>query len=203
MVLLHGEHVLYGPMQKFFALCLAVLWLQISVKFTHSYLCVMCNSQWFFSAVNLAGCIVGDIQLNFATASSLDFAAIFISLGVNLTATMIIGLKVWYDSRIWAPPLFYWFMKLSNSRYHHRATRILYSTRKNKISPTIIILLLLIESGILFCIVQESIFSFSPRHQKIILYSFWVLYFKLFKLIQQDYPCWVLPLKLSMNSSMD
>ncbi|KAE9398944.1 hypothetical protein BT96DRAFT_1019807 [Gymnopus androsaceus JB14] len=57
-------------------------------------------------AVNLAGCSMGDIQLNFVTANSLDFAAIFISLGANLIATMMIGLKLYpLPDAIHPPPL--------------------------------------------------------------------------------------------------
>ncbi|KAE9400310.1 hypothetical protein BT96DRAFT_653136 [Gymnopus androsaceus JB14] len=84
-------------------------------------------------AVNVANCIAQDIHLDSTTVIILESAAILISFGVNLTATSAIGAKIWF---------------------HHRATRFLYSNRKQKHSPTIRILLLLIESGVLFCIAQ-------------------------------------------------
>ncbi|KAE9406635.1 hypothetical protein BT96DRAFT_915322 [Gymnopus androsaceus JB14] len=83
--------------------------------------------------VNIAGCIVEDIVLDFLSPISLDLACLFISLGVNFIATLAIGLKVWY---------------------HHHATQTLYSNRKQKFSPTSRILLLFVESGALFCILQ-------------------------------------------------
>ncbi|KAE9404091.1 hypothetical protein BT96DRAFT_917066 [Gymnopus androsaceus JB14] len=84
-------------------------------------------------AINIAGCIVQDTVLDFLGPISLDLACLFISFGVNLIATLAIGLKVWY---------------------HHHATQALYSNRKQKFSPTSRILLLLVESGALFCILQ-------------------------------------------------
>ncbi|KAE9395568.1 hypothetical protein BT96DRAFT_922766 [Gymnopus androsaceus JB14] len=83
--------------------------------------------------LNLAGNIFQNVQMDFVTSNSLSMVAIFISLGVNITATAMIGLKIWY---------------------HHRTTRILHWSKKRTFSPAGRILLLLVESGALFCIVQ-------------------------------------------------
>ncbi|KAE9407054.1 hypothetical protein BT96DRAFT_174702 [Gymnopus androsaceus JB14] len=85
--------------------------------------------------INLADCLIDDLNLPLLGSQllSIDFAATFVSFGVNLTATLTIALKFWY---------------------HYRTTRPLYSNTKQSFSPGIRILLLLVESGALFCIAQ-------------------------------------------------
>ncbi|KAE9401933.1 hypothetical protein BT96DRAFT_573175 [Gymnopus androsaceus JB14] len=71
-------------------------------------------------------------QMTLTNPLSLNFASLFISLGVNVIATMLIGLKLWN---------------------HYHATRSYISYKR---LPTIRIMLLLIESGALFAIAQVS-----------------------------------------------
>jgi len=85
-------------------------------------------------AINLADCIFDNLTVNFfGNLISLDVSVVFISLGVNFAATFLIGLKVWH---------------------HHCFTKELYSLHKQNVSPTTRILLMLVESGGLFCIAQ-------------------------------------------------
>ncbi|KAE9393194.1 hypothetical protein BT96DRAFT_229352 [Gymnopus androsaceus JB14] len=86
---------------------------------------------------NLGSGITGDLETGQpgqnTVNSRMNFASLFLSLGVNMVATLAIGIKIWY---------------------HHALTKLLYSNPNQRFSPTVKMLLLLVESGALFCVMQ-------------------------------------------------
>ncbi|KAJ4491000.1 hypothetical protein J3R30DRAFT_3694966 [Lentinula aciculospora] len=83
--------------------------------------------------VNIADCIWGDIELNIEVASftTLDWLSSIISLAVNIFATLLIAFKAWN---------------------HHRFMTTLFLRKRTRAQN---ILLLLVESGAMYCAIQS------------------------------------------------
>lgn len=56
----------------------------------------------YLLALQLSFCVIEDLQVTFfdydGVIARLNFASLFMSLGVNMVGTFAIGIKVWYDS---------------------------------------------------------------------------------------------------------
>ncbi|KAE9407594.1 hypothetical protein BT96DRAFT_107979 [Gymnopus androsaceus JB14] len=83
--------------------------------------------------VNLTDSIFGNLNINTLgnSATNLDFASLFVSFAVNWTATLMVTVKFWK---------------------HRQAVKFLYKNPSQ--SQSLTILLALVESGIIFCLVQ-------------------------------------------------
>lgn len=78
--------------------------------------------------------------------------------------------------------------KSSINRFHHRATKVLYSNHNHRVSPIIRIFLLLIESGALFCNIQVGNPNFTIGASPYSSFSMVCqLFYAIFALVEFEY----------------